>query len=169
VAGLFLLSALFVLCGYFSLPKLYPAGGCCIDSLFLASSFASQKISLHFEEERGGEGMSEEVNPEQVSEQTGASSGLLLSVEPLAGGGPLSATAADTTDTDTDMTDASDAATDTDGTDESDSDGSDAEGGGDSDGSDGLLGGDSDNTDTKGAQGDSDGTDVSADSDGSDS
>jgi hypothetical protein len=107
---------------------------------------------------RGGEGMSEEVNPEQVQEQSSTSSGLLLSVEPLEGGGHLSATAADTKDTDTDMQDTSDAATDTDGTDESDSDGSDTEGGGDSDSSD-----------TKGAQGDSDGTDVSADSDGSDS
>jgi hypothetical protein len=114
---------------------------------------------------RGGEGMSEEANPKQVSEQPATSSGLLLSVEPLDGRGPLSAAAADTLNTDTDMQDESDAASDADGTDESDSDGSDA---GDSDGSDG---GDSDGSDTTdgGLLGDSDGTDVTADSDGNDS
>jgi hypothetical protein len=114
---------------------------------------------------RGGEGMSEEANPEQVSEQSATSSGLLLSVEPLDGAGPLSASSADTSDTDTDMQDESDGASDADGTDESDSDGSDA--GDDSDGSDG---GDSDGSDTGGGLlGDSDGTDVTADSDGNDS
>jgi hypothetical protein len=110
--------------------------------------------------------MSEEANPEQVSEQSATSSGLLLSVQPLDGAGPLSASSADTSDTDTDMQDESDGASDADGTDESDSDGSDA--GGDSDGSDG---GDSDGSDTGGGGllGDSDGTDVTADSDGNDS
>jgi hypothetical protein len=106
--------------------------------------------------------MSEEANPEQDLGQPSTSSGLLLSVQSLAGGGPLSATAADTSDTDSDTQDTSDAGGgDTDGTDESDTDGSDA-GGGDSDGSDGLLGGDSDSSDDTGAN-------IKADADSTDS
>jgi fermentation-respiration switch protein FrsA (DUF1100 family) len=79
------------------------------------------------------------------------SSGLLLSVEPMQEGHPLSAQ--DRTDTDKDAQDSGDALVDVDGTDESDKDRTDA-------------GGDSDETDTLG---DADSTDAGGDSDGNDS
>ncbi len=99
--------------------------------------------------------MSEEAKARAGEEQESRASGLLLSVEPMQGGGPerLSAQDADKTDTDSDTLDTPDILTDVDGTDESDADGTDA-------------GGDSDETDTLG---DSDGTDATGDSDGNDS
>jgi hypothetical protein len=97
--------------------------------------------------------MSEQVNPGQAEEQETPSSGLLLSVEPLQGSGQLHAAQGDKVDTDTDMSDTGDAATDADGTDESDTDATDDAG--------------DDATDD--ARGDTDGTDVSIDSDGTDS
>lgn len=105
--------------------------------------------------------MSEQDNSARAEEFE--ASGLLLSVEPLAGGEKLMAQKADGTDTDTDLSDTSDA-TDADGTDESDADGSDETDGDGTDGTDGdasdgggLLTADSDGTD---ASGDSDGTDA---------
>jgi hypothetical protein len=98
--------------------------------------------------------MSEQDNSARAEEMT--RSGLLLSVEPLAGGEKYVAQKGDGTDTDTDLTDTSDA-TDADGTDESDADGSDETEGDGTDGTDGGL-----------LTTDSDGTDASTDSDGSD-
>jgi hypothetical protein len=91
--------------------------------------------------------MSEQVNPGQAEEQETPSSGLLLSVEPLQGSGRLSASPADTVDTDTDMTDTGDAESDSDGTDTSDTDGTDDAGGDMTDGTD-TLGDATDGTDT---------------------
>jgi peptide/nickel transport system ATP-binding protein len=104
--------------------------------------------------------MSEQDNSARVEEKEASASGLLLSVEPLAGGEKLHAQKGDGTDTDTDLMDKSDAA-DADGTDESDSDGTDMT---DGDGTDGA--GDTDGSDTLTT--DSDGSDASGDADGSD-
>ncbi|MGB7925257.1 MAG: hypothetical protein WCF57_18610 [Pyrinomonadaceae bacterium] len=95
--------------------------------------------------------MSEEANTRLGEEKE--SSGLLLSVESMQGGQPLSAQAGDKTDTDADSQDSGDALVDVDGTDESDSDSTDG-------------GGDTDKTDSPG---DADGTDATGDSDGNDS
>ncbi|HEX8140979.1 MAG TPA: hypothetical protein VF553_00165 [Pyrinomonadaceae bacterium] len=103
--------------------------------------------------------MSEQDNSARVEEREASASGLLLSVEPLAGAKGYVAQKGDGTDTDTDLTDTSDA-TDTDGTDESDTDGTDLLEGDGTDGTDdggGLLSTDSDGTD---ASTDSDGTDA---------
>jgi hypothetical protein len=106
--------------------------------------------------------MSEQDDSARIEEKESAASGLLLSVEPLAGGAKLNAQKGDGTDTDTDLADTSDA-TDADGTDESDTDGTDAA---DGDGTDGT---DGDGTDGGGVlTADSDGTDASGDADGSD-
>ncbi|HKS29313.1 MAG TPA: hypothetical protein VJS44_15900 [Pyrinomonadaceae bacterium] len=116
--------------------------------------------------------MSEQVNP-VPAEDRDASSGLLLSVEPLESGEKLYATDttdggadADVTGADTDTTDASDAdgtdlLSDSDGTDAGDTDGSDADG---SDLTDKVK-------DALGMDGDSDGSDggtIRADTDGTD-
>lgn len=95
--------------------------------------------------------MAEQLNPASAEEMETPASGLLLSVDPIGNDINYKASAADETDesdadgTDGDGTDATDGdsggASDTDGTDESDSDGTD----------------------------NGDGTDVSADSDGTDS
>ena len=104
--------------------------------------------------------MSEQDNTVRGEEEGAERSGLLLSVEPLAGGAEkLLAQKGDGTDTDTDLADTSDA-TDADGTDESDTDGSDAA---DGDGTDGTDGDGSDSVST-----DTDGSDGSGDADGSD-
>lgn len=100
--------------------------------------------------------MSEQDDSARIDEKEVNASGLLLSVEPLAGGGEkLHAQAGDSTDTDTDMADKGDAA-DTDGSDES----------GDADGTDMTDGDGTDNSGTVSV--DSDGSDASGDADGSD-
>lgn len=101
--------------------------------------------------------MSEQDNSARAEEME--ASGLLLSVEPLAGGSKLTAQAGDRTDRDTD----SSGATDTDGTDESDADGSDETDGDGTDGSDGDASDDGGLLST-----DSDGSDASTDADGTD-
>ncbi|MBA3765594.1 MAG: hypothetical protein H0W99_01145 [Acidobacteria bacterium] len=105
--------------------------------------------------------MSEQDDSARIEEKEATASGLLLSVEPLAGGGEkLHAQAGDKTDTDTDMTDKGDAA-DADGSDESDADGTDMT---DGDKTDGAK--DADSSDSVSI--DSDGSDASGDADGSD-
>jgi hypothetical protein len=101
--------------------------------------------------------MSEQDNSARSEEREASRSGLLLGVEPLAGGEKYIAQKGDGTDTDTDLTDTSDAS-DTDGSDESDADVTDENEG---DGTDGTDGGGLLSTD-------SDGSDASSDSDGSD-
>ncbi|HVF50227.1 MAG TPA: hypothetical protein VNA19_09090 [Pyrinomonadaceae bacterium] len=76
--------------------------------------------------------MSDEMNPEQGREQEISESGLLRSVEPIHGGGGLSASPVDA---DSDGSDSGLVSADTDATD-SDSDSSDTLGGGDADASD---------------------------------
>lgn len=105
--------------------------------------------------------MSEQDNSAKVEEKEAAASGLLLSVEPLAGSEKYQAQSGDKTDTDTDLMDKGDAA-DTDGSDgESDADGTDLT---DGDGTDGTK--DADGSDSVSI--DSDGSDASGDADGSD-
>ncbi|MBA3804311.1 MAG: hypothetical protein H0X14_01170 [Acidobacteria bacterium] len=104
--------------------------------------------------------MPEQDNSARVEEKETTASGLLLSVEPLAGSEKLHAQAGDKTDTDTDMTDKGDAA-DADGSDESDADGTDMT---DGDTTDGAK--DADSSDSVST--DSDGSDASGDADGSD-
>lgn len=94
----------------------------------------------------------------QTESDVPASSGLLLSVEPLPG-----VESAKTLKLSADDTDASDSATDADGTDQSDGDGTD---GTDGDGTDGG-GTDADGTDAGST--DSDGTDSTVDADSVDS
>jgi hypothetical protein len=106
--------------------------------------------------------MSEQINSGQVDEPgTPEASGLLLSVEPLQASAGLSAT--DGSDTHQDGSDSAshDGGTDG-GSDSSDADGSDTKG---TDGSD-STGADTDLTDALGA--DTDGSDGSADADGTD-
>ena len=104
--------------------------------------------------------MSEQDNSARIEEKDAGASGLLLSVEPLAGGEKLYAQKGDGTDTDTDLMDKSDAA-DADGTDESEGDGTDM-----TDGEDASDSSDTDGSDSLST--DSDGSDSSSDTDGSD-
>lgn len=107
--------------------------------------------------------MSEQLQPSAGDEQEAASSGLLLSVEPLKGTANYKLSS-DDTDAGSDTTDVS--GSDADSSDASDSDSSDASdrdkgGSGDADSSDES---DADGTDAA----DADGTDTGADADGTD-
>jgi hypothetical protein len=120
--------------------------------------------------------MADHVQPDAGEEREGASSGLLLSVDPLQGGKnyKLAGDDSDGSDkggllgddsSDSDGSD-SDSLLGGDDSDASDADGKDVGGSGDADSGDSLLGGDSDGSDSA-LGGDSDGSDAS-DADASD-
>jgi len=104
--------------------------------------------------------MSKQVDPRYAEEKEMPASGLLLSVEPIHGGGQYSAKPADNVDAGADKRDSSREEADTDGTDTSDVDGtdeSDADGTDDSD-ADGTDDSEADGTDQEDT--DTDGTDT---------